>query len=68
MSAAKSPTHRSRLHTESILDLVAKRALVREGERRDARYHLSVPLQPVPHVVLTEQGEITAEGRLGSNP
>jgi len=39
--------------TRDLTDLVAKRALVREGERRYARYHLSVRLRPVPHVVLT---------------
>ena len=54
--------------TRDLAGLVAKGALVREGERRYARYHLSVPLRPVPHVVLTEQGEITAEERQGSNP
>jgi Fic family protein len=54
--------------TRDLADLVAKGALAREGERRYARYHLSVPLRPVPHVVLTEQGEITAEERQGSNP
>ena len=39
-------------------DLVAKGALVREGERRYARYHPSVPLRPVPHVTLTDKGEL----------
>lgn len=39
--------------TRDLADLVAKGALVREGERRYARYHLSVPLRPVPHVTLT---------------
>lgn len=33
--------------TRDLADLVAKGALVREGERRYARYHLSVPLRPV---------------------
>jgi Fic family protein len=31
--------------TRDLADLVAKGALVREGERRYARYHLSVPLR-----------------------
>jgi Fic family protein len=43
--------------TRDLADLVAKGALVREGERRYARYHLSVPLRPIPHVSLTEQGD-----------
>ena len=47
--------------TRDLADLVAKGALVREGERRYARYHLGVPLRPVPHVTLTEQGDL-AEG------
>jgi len=44
--------------TRDLADLVAKGALVREGERRYARYHLSVPQRPVPHVTLNEKGEI----------
>ena len=44
--------------TRDLANLVAKGALVREGERRHARYHLSVPLRPVPHVILTEKGEL----------
>jgi len=54
--------------TRDLADLVAKGALVREGERRYARYHLTVPLRPVPHVVLTEQGEISAQEQKGSSP
>lgn len=53
--------------TRDLADLVARGALVREGDRRYARYRLSIPLRPVPHVVLTEQGETTAEEREGSN-
>jgi Fic family protein len=44
--------------TRDLADLVAKGALVREGERRYARYQLSVPLHPFPHVTLTEKGEL----------
>lgn len=44
--------------TRDLADLVAKGALLREGERRHARYHLSVPLRPVPRFTLTEHGEI----------
>lgn len=44
--------------TRDLADLVAKGALVREGERRYARYYLSVPLRRVPHVTLAEHGEL----------
>ena len=47
--------------TRDLADLVEKGALVREGERRYARYRLSVPLRPVRHIVLTEQGELAEE-------
>lgn len=33
-------------------------ALVREGERRHARYLLTVALRPVAHVALNDRGEI----------
>lgn len=45
--------------TRGLGDVVAKGALVREGERRYARYQLSVPLRPVPRVNLTEHGDLT---------
>jgi Fic family protein len=45
--------------TRDLADLVAKGALVRKGERRYTRYHLSVPLRPVSAVTLNEEGEIT---------
>jgi len=44
-----------------LADLVAKGALLREGERRHARYRLSVPLRPVPHVTLNERGELAGK-------
>lgn len=43
--------------TRDLADLVEKGALVREGERRYARYHFSLPLRPVPHVRLNERGQ-----------
>jgi Fic family protein len=50
--------------TRDLTDLVAKGALIREGERRHARYRLRVPLRPVPHLTLNERGE-SVEERLG---
>jgi len=47
--------------TRDLADLVAKGALVREGERRYARYHLNVPLRPTPDVTLNERGELAEE-------
>src|SRR5215470_581130 len=47
--------------TRDLADLVAKGALVREGERRYARYHLNVPLRPVPHLVVNERGQLAEE-------
>jgi Fic family protein len=47
--------------TRDLADLVEKGALVREGERRYARYRLSVPLRHVPHIMLNEQGELSEE-------
>lgn len=47
--------------TRDLADLVAKGALIRDGERRHARYRLSVPLRPVAHVVLTERGDLAEQ-------
>lgn len=44
--------------TRDLSDLVEKRALVREGELRYARYMLTVPLRPVAHVTLNDRGEV----------
>jgi len=49
--------------TRDLADLVAKGALVREGERRYARYRLSIPLRPVPHVRFNERGELAQDER-----
>ncbi len=47
--------------TRDLADLTAKGALVREGERRYVRYQLSVPLRPVPHISINEQGDLIEE-------
>ena len=44
--------------TRDLVDLVAKGALMRAGERRHARYHLDVPLRPVKQVTVNERGEV----------
>ena len=44
--------------TRDLADLVAKGGLKRTGERRYARYHLSIPLRPVKAVALDENGEL----------
>src|SRR5215470_14446885 len=44
--------------TRDLSDLVAKGALIREGERRYARYQLPISLRPVPQVTITEKGEL----------
>lgn len=47
--------------TRDLVELATKGALTREGERRHARYKLSVPLRPVAHVSLSEHGELTED-------
>jgi Fic family protein len=44
--------------TRDLADLTEKGGLIREGERRHARYKLSVPLRPVARVLINERGEI----------
>jgi len=44
--------------TRDLADLTEKGALVREGERRHARYKLNVPLRHVPHISVNERGEL----------
>jgi Fic family protein len=47
--------------TRDLAELTAKGALIREGERRHARYKLAVPLRPVPHISLNKNGELVEE-------
>ncbi|MFZ1139510.1 MAG: Fic family protein [Candidatus Sulfotelmatobacter sp.] len=44
--------------TRDLVDLIAKGALIRVGERRHTRYHLGVPLRAVRRVSLNERGAI----------
>ena len=44
--------------TRDLSELVEKGALVREGERRHARYHLNLPMRVVKSVIINEQGEL----------
>jgi Fic family protein len=47
--------------TRDLADLTEKGALIREGERRHARYKLSMPLRPVPHISVSERGKLVEE-------
>jgi len=49
--------------TRDLAGLVEKRALVREGERRYARYRLSVPLRPVSQVTVNDRGDLVEQPR-----
>jgi Fic family protein len=49
--------------TRDLADLTEKGALVREGERRHARYKLNIPLRYVPHISVNERGELIEEER-----
>src|ERR1700685_4191870 len=44
--------------TRDLADLTERGALIREGERRHARYKLSVPLRHVSQVSINERGEL----------
>lgn len=46
--------------TRDLGDLVSKGALIRKGERRYARYFLSIPLRPTPAVIIDEKGAIAS--------
>jgi Fic family protein len=44
--------------TRDLADLVQKGALIRQGERRYARYYLPFPLRPTSAVAIDEKGAI----------
>jgi Fic family protein len=47
--------------TRDLADLAERDALIREGERRHARYKLNVPLRHAPHTFVNERGEVFEE-------
>jgi Fic family protein len=47
--------------TRDLSDLTEKGALTREGERRHARYKLSIPLRPGPHISVNDLGQLVEE-------
>lgn len=44
--------------TRDLAEMVEKGALTRTGERRHTRYHLPIPLRPVPRITIDASGEI----------
>ncbi len=44
--------------TRDLADMVAKKALMRTGELRHARYHIGIPLKVIPPVVIEKNGEV----------
>jgi Fic family protein len=47
--------------TRDLADMMAKGALLREGERRHARYRVNIPVRPVTPVAIDEQGRLIDE-------
>jgi Fic family protein len=47
--------------TRDLADLTEKGALIREGERKHARYALSLPLRPTAHISVNKRGELVEE-------
>ena len=47
--------------TRDLADLVEKGAFIRTGERRHARYHLNVPLRPVPRFLIDLDGKVITD-------
>lgn len=44
--------------TRDLAELVDLEVLRRTGERRHTRYHLCIPLRPVPRITIDESGEV----------
>ena len=51
--------------TRDLADLVVNGALLREGERRHARYPLCSPLRPAQHVTSNDGGAMAEEQQCG---
>ena len=47
--------------TRDLVDMVAKGVLIRDGERRHARYAISIPLRPVLPITVDESGDLDLE-------
>ena len=47
--------------TRDLADLVSRGALIRTGERRYTRYHLTIPLRPVSPVLVDQDGKVVLE-------
>ncbi len=54
--------------TRDLADLVQKGALIREGERRHARYYLPFPLRLPSAVAIDEKGAIARSDRAPASP
>ena len=49
--------------TRDLTELVELGALHRTGERRHVRYHLAIPLRPIPHVEIADNGTVVETDR-----
>jgi Fic family protein len=49
--------------TRDLAGLVERKALLRTGERRHARYHVNIPLRPVPRITIAGDGEVEMSSR-----
>ncbi len=51
-----------------LADLVKKGAFHRTGERRHARYHLTIPVRPVGSITIDDAGNVVEEGSTAPLP
>lgn len=52
--------------TRDLAEMVERGALMRTGEKRHTRYHLPIPLRPVPRVTISEDGEVVTSRAAGA--